>query len=161
MHMDSGTPTTVQFRCDGAEHTGAGWCEVSAVVEAVSNASGVDSPLSFRVHGTARCARGYEASCATLHPLADRHRAQSGGPTAGRAPLSWPATFTIQVHAKPATEEWIHVLLRKDEEVLEAAGRTVAHVSRDKTARKQVVALYRLLAIQALAKEQAKQVQRR
>lgn len=154
MHMDSGTPTTVQFRCDGAEHTGAGWCEVSAVVEVVSNASGVDSPLSFRVHGTARM-------CATLHPLADRLRAQSGGPTAGRAPLSWPATFTIQVHAKPVTEEWIHVLLRKDEEVLEAAGRTVAHVSRDKTARKQVVALYRLLAIQALAKEQAKQVQRR
>ena len=95
----------------------------------------------------AQCARGHERSCANMHPLANRRGEHAIG-------NQWPTTFTIQVRAKQTTtEEWVHTLLRTDAEVLEAAGRTVAHVPRH--ARRQAAAQCRLRAIQALANDQA------
>ena len=114
----------------------------ATVIESKSSLHG--SPAAFCVHGTARCARGKEASCATLHPLAAKKSSML---------LPWPATFTLRVPAKAATHEWVSMLMRKDEEVLEAAGRTAAHVPRDPIARQNAVALRRILALQALAKE--------
>lgn len=141
------TPYVVQFRC-GADATGReGWCEVSATVIESKSSSLHGSPAAFCVHGTARCARGKEASCATLHPLAAKKKSKSS------MLLPWPATFTLRVPVKATTHEWVSMLMRKDEEVLEAAGRTAAHVPRDPIARQNAVALRRILALQALAKE--------
>ena len=129
-------PMAQTFKCTDPRDRNR-WCEISIRVTTrpmTTKTHAASPPLCHDVTYTFRYSQAPE-TCADLHPF---------GNATG-------ATHHRVVPATAATREWLDVLLRSDEHVIEAAGRSMAHVSRCAEMREQAAAAYRRVAMQALA----------